>query len=295
MTHHHRTAPTSGPLEPAEQAAWDEHRRERWEGLAVPHGWLSLTGFQWLTEEPAALSTGPGGEDGERLPGRWWTEDGRAVLEARPEDGWTVLETGAAVDGRISVAAQENGSVLWVRRGAVVVEAGVRDGRWMLRVRDGGADPARFAPLPVWSPDRRWMLPARWEPWDRAQTRRIATIRPDTGGWARLDGELVLELDGKQHRLSGTAGNLEPDGSYRRVTVAFHDRTNGVESAPWRFLTVDLDAPAHAGGPSVQAVADFNRALNYPMAFSPHATCPAPVPENRLPFPVRAGEQAVEW
>lgn len=282
------TAPRTGPYTAEETAAWEDFRRQRWEGLAVRHGWLSLTGFQWLTEQPAALTV-----DGEGLPGRWWTQDGQAVLEAVAADGWVLRESGGPVDGQVRVGAEENGSVMWVERGDLLVEAGLRDGRWMLRVRDDGADLQRFAPLPVWPAEGPWRLPARWEPWAQQQTRRIGTIRPDTGGWAVLDGELVLQVDGVEHRLAGSAGGVEADGTYDRVTVTFHDRTNGVSSAAWRFLTVELDERARPGGPAVSAVADFNRSLNYPMAFSPHATCPAPVPENRLPFEVPAGEQAV--
>lgn len=280
--------PNTEPYTPEETAAWERFRRERWQGLAVPHGWLSLTGFQWLKEEPAVLTV-----EGGHVPGRWWTEDGQAVLGAESGDGWTLRETGEPVDGLARVGTEENGSVLWVQRGDLLVEAGLRDGRWMLRVRDGGADLQRFAPLPVWPAQGPWRLPVRWQPWARQQTRRIGTFRPDTGGWAQLDGELVLDVDGVEHRLAGSADGVDADGAYDRVTVAFHDRTNGVSSAAWRFLTVELDERAHPGGPAVSAVADFNRTLNYPMAFSPHATCPAPVPENRLPFEVRAGEQAV--
>lgn len=277
------TDPASTP------SAWDQFRAERWEGLAAPYGWLSLTGLHWLTESPTALTDA----DGTALPGRWFTQNGAAVLEANAADGWTLVADGTPVDGTVRTETTEDGSVLWVQRGSLRIEAGVRDGRWMLRLRDGAADLDRFAPLRTWAPDARWRVPARWEPWESSRRRRIATIRPDTGGWAQLDGELVVELDGDEHRLAGTAGRTSPDGSYEHVTVSFHDRTNGVTSAPWRFLTAPLDAPARAGGGPVSAVADFNRALNYPMAFSPYATCPAPVPENRLSLAVEAGEQAV--
>ena len=37
---------------------------------------------------------------------------------------------------------------------------------------------------------------------------------------------------------------------------------------------------------------DFNQAYNPPCAFNPYTTCPIPIPENRLPVKVLAGEKA---
>ena len=54
--------------------------------------------------------------------------------------------------------------------------------------------------------------------------------------------------------------------------------------ASWRFL---LAAPAKDGYVEL----DFNRAHNPPCAFTPYATCPVPLAENRLPVRVTAGEQ----
>ena len=42
------------------QVAWKRWHISRQRDLAVPHGWLSLTHFQWLDESPAALPGLPG-------------------------------------------------------------------------------------------------------------------------------------------------------------------------------------------------------------------------------------------
>ena len=39
------------------------------------------------------------------------------------------------------------------------------------------------------------------------------------------------------------------------------------------------------------SVIDFNQAFNPPCAFTKFATCPLPPPQNRLPFPIPAGEK----
>jgi uncharacterized protein (DUF1684 family) len=36
---------------------------------------------------------------------------------------------------------------------------------------------------------------------------------------------------------------------------------------------------------------DFNRAYNPECAYDPQMLCPKPPPENKLPFPVKAGEK----
>ena len=38
-------------------------------------------------------------------------------------------------------------------------------------------------------------------------------------------------------------------------------------------------------------VLDFNKAFNPPCAFTDHAVCPLPPPQNLLPFRIEAGEQ----
>ena len=39
---------------------------------------------------------------------------------------------------------------------------------------------------------------------------------------------------------------------------------------------------------------DFNEAYNPPCAFNPYTTCPLPLPENRLPVKILAGEKAYQ-
>jgi uncharacterized protein len=71
-----------------------------------------------------------------------------------------------------------------------------------------------------------------------------------------------------------------------RVSLSFHDETNGVETALWRTVTTERVQ----GDRTV--VVDFNRTINLPYAFTEYGTCPAPVPGNRLGLAVTAGEKA---
>jgi uncharacterized protein (DUF1684 family) len=69
------------------------------------------------------------------------------------------------------------------------------------------------------------------------------------------------------------------------LTVTFHDETNGNTTDEWRKLSVSRPRPDGS------VVLDFNRAINYPSAFTPYGTCPMPVAGNSIDAAVEAGEK----
>jgi uncharacterized protein len=71
-----------------------------------------------------------------------------------------------------------------------------------------------------------------------------------------------------------------------RLYFVFKDASSGQETyTAARFLYADLLADG-------TAVLDFNMAYNPPCSFNPYTTCSIPLPENRLPIKVLAGEKA---
>ena len=48
--------------------------------------------------------------------------------------------------------------------------------------------------------------------------------------------------------------------------------------------------PVRRSARNGKVILDFNRAYSPPCAFTPHATCPLPPPNNRLPVAIEAGE-----
>ncbi len=154
-------------------------------------------------------------------------------------------------------------------------------GEVALRVLDpDSATSAAIDDIAAWDPSEEWAI--------------TGTFRPAAGG----DTVAVTSVDGVTVD-SPYAGVIEfqlPGGSPVALTVSgdevgffavFGDTTNGVESYRFRFL--DIGAPDADG----QVVVDFNRAYLPPCSFSDHYVCPLPVPGNRLPEAVRAGERAV--
>ncbi len=72
----------------------------------------------------------------------------------------------------------------------------------------------------------------------------------------------------------------------KRFYIVFRDASSGSETyEAARFLYADLLDDG-------TTVLDFNEAYNPPCAFNPYTTCPIPIPENRLPVKVLAGEKA---
>lgn len=72
----------------------------------------------------------------------------------------------------------------------------------------------------------------------------------------------------------------------KRFYFVFKDQSSGAETyEAARFLYSDLRDDG-------TTVLDFNQAYNPPCSFNPYTTCPIPLPENRLPVKVLAGERA---
>jgi uncharacterized protein (DUF1684 family) len=94
-------------------------------------------------------------------------------------------------------------------------------------------------------------------------------------------GALAFRLGPAIHHLEAFLELDETD-----LFIVFGDVTNQDETyGGGRYLYA---APPDDQG---MVVLDFNRAYNPPCVFTAHATCALPLPENRLPIRVPAGEK----
>jgi uncharacterized protein (DUF1684 family) len=249
---------------------WREWHADRERELVTEHGWLSLTWFSWLGEEPATIAD---------LPGRWSTRDGSAVLGARADDGLTVQ--GEPVNGEVTATVPEAGSLGWVQHGPRVVELLLRGGRYGVRLRDPNAETrTRFAGVPAFPLSLDWVLPGRYTPFDEPRVVKVATAREDLVQSVTLVGTVTFDIGSAAFELAANTGK---DGA---LTFAFHDTTNDIQTASWRAVTTSV--PDDQGRVTI----DFNRAVNFPFAFTDFGTCPAPIQANRLPIAVIAGEKS---
>jgi len=250
---------------------WDRFRAGRATALATDHGWLTLTSFQWLPDTPSAL-------DG--VPGLWSYSGTTAVLTASAQDHLSLVESGEAVVGTITATLEDEQSLMWVTFGSVVVELGVRAGRYMIRTRDSQSPTLKnFQGVPAFDYNPELVITGTFERYPEPRVVDITTAHPMVPGTAIIVGEVVFELAGTTYRLAAEEGQL---GS---LIVSFFDETNNVSSSHWRKLELTKPRPDNT------LVVDFNRAINYPSAFTDFGTCPAPVEGNRINAPVEAGER----
>lgn len=147
----------------------------------------------------------------------------------------------------------------------------------------------------VWDPDgplAKGFLGFRWfdiQPAYRvtarfirdAQPREVRVVNtygdPDT---YQTEGVVEFTLGGRQLRMRPFT--TRP----KRFYFVFKDASSGEETyGAARFLYADLRDDG-------TVVLDFNQAYNPPCSFNPFTTCPIPLPENRLPVKVLAGERA---
>lgn len=234
---------------------WEAFRRDREEKLSAPHGFLSITGLHWLDTTPQRC-------DG--APGTWWLGPDGVHVELAGGESLTIdgrAVTGHQVLGRVAEAG------LRAHAGDVVVEVAGRGDAVMLRPRDpSSALLARYERTPTYPPSPDWAIRATFHP---LEVERIDEVV----------GQVAFEIHGQPARLVA----YEDNGG---LWLVFSDATAGRTTyAAGR----QLYAPAPDADGTV--VVDFNRTINLPCAYTDFTTCPVPIPQNRLPFPVEAGEQ----
>ncbi|MET3720571.1 DUF1684 domain-containing protein [Arthrobacter sp. UYEF21] len=266
----------------AQLERWQRFRTNRNKALAARHGWLTLTSFQWLESVPAAVDL---------APGLWSTDGTTAVLTAAVQAGLTLVATGEPVDGTVTAALADEESLMWVQFGGadgqqVVVELAVRADRYAIRTRDS-ASPVltEFDGVPTFDYNPHLVIDATYEPYPGPVAIPIGTANPLVDGVHYSVGEVVFRLPGVDHeyRLHAEEEKLGA------LTVTFHDGTNGDSTDEWRKVSTPRPRVDAAGNATV--VLDFNRAINYPSAFSPFGTCPMPVKNNSLDAKIEAGEK----
>lgn len=282
---------------------WQAWHDERLAALATPFGMLSITGLHWLQPGENTWEDAPGRFDLDGDTITFHIGDGRsagptrAALEAAAQQDTTAqhdtatrhdttapqqaVQVGTATDGATWVRLARGSSLLWLVSEHTAYEAIDRDGRIGIRVHDSkSALLANFVDIPAFPVTEAAVVSGRFEPYPEPRVRRIASALPGLEKDRTTVGTVTFALGGKTHTLTA-AGSPETG-----LILDFHDRTNGDTTPSWRTL--------NAGLPSADGTVtlDFNRTVVYPFAFHPWATCPAPVEENILSVPVRAGEKS---
>lgn len=180
---------------------------------------------------------------------------------------------------------------MWVQFGGaggtqVMVELAMRANKYAIRTRDSQSPVLmEFDGVPTFDYRPDLVVEARYEAYPEPEDVPIATANPLVDGVHRTVGELVFRLPGKDHEY-----RLHAEGEkLGALTVTFHDETNGDSTDEWRKVSTARPRVDSSGRASV--ILDFNRAINYPSAFTPYGTCPMPVKNNSLDARIEAGEK----
>lgn len=261
----------------AEVQKW---RLEREAKLKADDGWLTVAGLFWLKEGDNRAGAAetleivlPKGSAPPRI--------GVFTLHGSHIEFHSAPNSGALVNGKpVSVAELHedtggNPDIVTVRDLSLFIIK--REGKFAVRLKDKNSSMRRaFTGLQWYPVKENWRITARWVPYNPPKKLVFDTVagvkeEDNSPGYAQFT------IGGKQQKLEAT----EEEGM---LFFVIRDRTSGKTTyAASRFLHAD---PPKNG----KVILDFNKAYNPPCVFTPYATCPLPPPQNRLSFPIDAGE-----
>ena len=261
-----------------ETQAWrDKHERD------YRREWVTIAGLHFL--KPGAQTAGSAKGNDVELPASAPAALGRFVLEGNavrfePAPGAGVELAGTPVTAPVVLKDDSSPKADELKTGTVTIAVHVSGERRSLRVWDPDGPRAKGFKGFTWFPiqiDHR--VTGRFIPDAEARTLQVINTFGDLDSF-KTEGVVEFALNGQTLRLRPFT--TRP----KRFYFVFKDASSGHETyAAARFLYADLQDDG-------TTVLDFNQAYNPPCAFNPFTTCPIPLPENRLPVKVLAGERA---
>lgn len=274
--------PSPDPAYLAEVEAWHAERLER---LTAEDGWLSVVGLHWLAPGVNRFGSDPANEiplNAPDIPALAGTvellSDGSVV--ARAANGAPATVNGSPlVESMLRSDAQGDPDILGVGRLSFYLID--RGGLLAARVKDPETSArTEFKGIEHFPIDPRYRVTAFLEPYPEPREVPIPTVL-GTPTTMLAPGILRFTLRGEELSLEPYV-NAVDDPEYFLI---FRDRSSGDATyGGGRFLD------AEAVGVDGITVLDFNLAYSPPCAFTPHATCPLPPPQNSIPASIEAGE-----
>jgi uncharacterized protein len=245
--------------------------------------WVTIAGLHFLN--PGAQTAGSAPDRDIVLPPAAPAMFGTFVLEGQavrfePAPGAAVDLKGGRVTTPVVLKDDGSGAADELTSGTVKMAVHVSGARRSLRVWDPSGPLARGFKGFTWFPIQDgYRVTGRFIADPASRTVQVTNTLGDLDTFT-TEGVVEFALDGRTLRLRPFT--TRP----RRFYFVFKDASSGAETySAARFLYADLRDDGNV-------VLDFNQAYNPPCAFNPYTTCPIPLPENRLPLKVLAGERA---
>lgn len=264
----------------AEIEQWHQ-RREK--SLKSETGWLNIVGLHWLKEGENTIGCGKGNDvvlpsrKADERVGSLILKEGIVSLNAEP--GVLIEVSGQSYAGGVIFDEKEETPVVVSHKKLkwFIIKRGTKYG---VRLRDLESDALKnFTHIDYFQIDRKWKITATYDAPAEPKTVPVHDVIGLTTE-TPFGGTLHFEIDGKKYQLDAT---LEGNDLF----IVFADPTNGNETyGGGRFLY----AKKPVSGSEV--ILDFNKAYNPPCCFTDYATCPLPLPQNRLSVKVTAGEKS---
>jgi uncharacterized protein (DUF1684 family) len=259
--------------------AW---RAERWATLKSENGWLTLVGLYWLKEGENKFGSDA---TNDIVLAKSGAHDGAFVLKDGVVRIETTQKTGFTVDGKpvsgLVLKSDDDGSPTVLHLGSLSFQIIKRGDKLGLRVKDkDNPDRLNFQNTQFYPADLKWRIDAHFEAYNPPKRVAITNVL-DMESAEASPGAVVFQVESQTYRLDAITEKDEP-----KFFMIIADKTSGKETYPaGRYLYVD---PPDTSG---RMVIDFNKAYSPPCAFTKFATCPLPPRQNRLPFPIEAGEK----
>jgi uncharacterized protein (DUF1684 family) len=252
----------------ADLQAW---KLKRLAALKAPDGWLNIIGRFWLeagtvtvgsaADNAIILSAGPAHVGS-------LTQDAAGGVTFTPADGSAaqVLKLDKHHPPRFTV-------------GTLLLEVTTLNGQNALRVRDTvSTAPAALTSIDYFPPRLDWRIEAQWVALDAPKGMTVDTSKAIPTDVQATHKAVFIHL-GQHYELFAT------HGTPTAPQFVIRDQTSKDSTYPAsRFLFGEAVTEN-------TIVLDFNKAINPPCAFTEHAVCPLPPPENVLPIRIEAGEK----
>jgi len=271
---------TPASEDPAYKAKLESWHQKRVNSLKDENGWLNLAGLFWLKEGDNTVGSISDNKvvfpAGDKHIGTFQLKNGEVTFT--PDANAEVLANGEKItspqtifsEGSKKVPTLQHKSLRWV-----VIKRGDKYG---IRLRDLESEQLKsFHGIERYPVNEKYLVKAHLEKPATPTTVSIVNIIGQASDQP-LAGTLVFKLDGKTYRLDATGED--------KLFVVFGDGTNKTETyGSGRFIYAD--EPDAEGN----TILDFNQAINPPCAFTPYATCPLPLKQNKLAVRIPAGEK----
>lgn len=253
---------------------FETFRQRRRRAVLEPKGNLALVATHWVEQEQKLWN----------VPGVWSPlSPGHSGLQLEAKAIDNIRLNGELVDGRVVVNGKDSdapGELTFSSTVSGFVIAG-HDKKYALRVWDSESEAVKgFEQIDTFPYNPDWVLEGKFTekpgatlPFEHSKDEGVTRV-------LEVPGDVSFSYLGQDYSLAAIR-------SGKALQLVYSDATSGNETyGVGRFLFV---VPRSDGSLTL----DFNNGILPPCAFSYAFNCPMPPAQNRLKFPIEAGEKNV--